>query len=103
MDVHEDSKFYGPKLDYDPYYACDYFVPTSDGLVTESNYDLIQNTFIYPHKQLSENVRLELYWNNRLVQIVENRNKEILSYSADYWDNCFNKEFLEFKEKIKCS
>lgn len=103
MDVHEESKFYGPCLNYDPYYVSDYFVPTNDGLVTGSDHDLICNTFIYPHKQISENMRLELYWNNRVVQIIENRNKEILSYSADYWDNCYNKDFLDFKEKIKSS
>lgn len=101
MDVHKDSVFYGPKLGYDPYYASDYFVPTNDGLVTESDHDLIQNTFVYPHKELPENMRLELYWNNRLVQIIENRNNEVLSYSADYWDNCCNEDFLAFKERIK--
>ena len=101
MDVYEDSEFKGPKLGYDPYYASDYFVPTKDGGVTDSNYELIKDTFVYPHKQLTKKVRMELYWNNRLVQVVENKYGEVDCYSADYWDNCNNKEFLEFKRKIK--
>lgn len=98
MDLHEESNYYGPRLGYDPHYASDYFVPTHEGSVLESSQDFIQNTFVSPHQELVENMKIELYYNFRLVQTIEKRKQEVITSSADYWDNCADEDFLRFKE-----
>ena len=100
MDLMENSKFDGPQLGYDPYYKSDYFSLTSDGCITRSDSEFVKNIFIYPNKELAEKIKVELYWNNRFVQTVENDGKEIVTYSADYWDNCCDEEYLEFINRI---
>ncbi len=100
MDVYDDSEFYGPKLGYDPHYASDYFMPTDDGGVTDSPLKFIQDIFVYPNEQLPENVKVVLYWKNRLVQSVERRQGDVLCLSADYWDNCVDVDYLSFKSRL---
>ncbi|MGD1841535.1 MAG: hypothetical protein ACFB0B_11660 [Thermonemataceae bacterium] len=99
VDLHEDSDFYGPRLGYDPSSASDYFVPTEDGIITSSELPLINAIFI-DHSQLLPMMRVELYWNNRLVQAVEHKHDQVYAWSADYWDNCANSDFLLFKESF---
>lgn len=96
VDLYEDSAFYGSSLGYDPYYASDYFVPTKDGFVNESDVNLVKETFIDPHVHLPKNSRIELHWQNRIVQIIESNNNETISSAADYWDNCLHPEYLAF-------
>ena len=99
MDVNENSTFYGPKLGYDPEYNSDYFIPTTDGGITDSDSNLIKDVFIYPNKKIINGMRVELLWKNRMVQAIEKKVNEVVCYSADYWDNCFDKCYLEFLNK----
>ena len=100
MDIYEDSKSCGPQMGYDPHYASDYFMPTDDGGVTDSPLKFIQDIFVYPNEQLPENVKVVLYWKNRLVQSVERRHGYVMCLSADYWDNCVDVNYLSFKSGL---
>jgi hypothetical protein len=96
MDLEENTLFYGPQLGYDPTYTGDYFMPTADGEITASDDNLIRSLFVYPYPELQRKMRVELFWNNRLVQSVEHKDNEISSQSADYWDNCGDAAYLSF-------
>lgn len=100
MDMYEGTEFNGPCLQYDPHYASDYFVPTDDGCITESPIKLLNDIFEYPHKELPEKAKIALYWKNRMVQSVERKWDGIECLSADYWDNCVDKNYLDFKYNV---
>jgi hypothetical protein len=96
-DLYEDSEFYGPSLGYDPNYASDYFVLQGDGELRTISVPELDELMVYPQKGLKTNHRIELLYKYRKVfrlQIDELGGEE---YTAAYWDNCVNPEYLQFR------
>lgn len=102
VDVTEDNpNCYGPCLQYDDKYDSDFKLLIKDGFVTKSELIFLKDVFIHPNTELQLNDKIELYWNDRIVQSVERIKNEVLTKSADYWDNCCDKDYLEFQKRKK--
>lgn len=97
FEVTEDNPdYYGPCLQYDDKYETDFEVLCPDGFVTKSEIQLIKDVFVYPNKELRMNEKVELFWNDRVVQTIERIENDVISKCADYWDNCFNSDYIKF-------
>jgi hypothetical protein len=94
--TENNPNYYGPCLQYDDKYETDFDTLSPDGSVTKSEAQIIQDIFVYPNKELRMNDKVELLWNERVVQTVERIENEVKTKSADYWDNCFSSDYIEF-------
>jgi len=98
--VTEDNpKCNGPCLQYDDKYETDFDALCEDGEITKSEMQFITDIFVYPNEALKMHDKVVLLWNDRIVQSVERIENDVISRSADYWDNCCDLNYLAFKEK----
>jgi hypothetical protein len=97
VDLFEDSDFYGPKLGYDKNYSYDYFVLTEtdniEFIVPIFLVDLQKNNF----EQMPNNSKLTFLFEYRKVLVIRKGSDNLEIYSADYWDNCIDENYMKNK------
>ncbi len=99
-DLYEDSEFYGPCLGYDPNYASDYFVLQPYGELQTISIEEFKEYVNYPKTMLEKGMSISLMYNFRVVARLVHGVHGIDEYTAAFWDNCVNPEYLEFKKSL---
>lgn len=94
--------YYGPCLQYDDMYQTDFDALCAGGHVTKSETKLVSDIFIFPYEELRMGDKVALLWDDRVVQTVERIENDVICKSADYWDNCFNSDYIEFIKNRNC-
>jgi hypothetical protein len=103
IDVEENTEQYGPLIQYNAAYTNDYSILNlaSEMILSFVSPTTLQNLNDGSYRKMRNNTSIEFYWQNRVVLKIEMLNNNLKIFTADYWDNCVDEDYLNSFVKTK--